>query len=191
MVTPEGRGFDFVPNRRGLHVLNCTRYFKVGGNGCVLGNLIPDNGMKKINANTYLSGKAIDTIQESKKNYSVRDHRRAERARRFQHIAGHPSDQTLIYSAMTNGIINSPVSKWDVELAFEIFGRSQYALRGKATASRPAVVEPMEILELPKNITNYYKNVELCIDVMHVNRVPFLLSISKHIHMGEGTDIRG
>jgi len=158
VVTPEGRGFDFVPNRRGLHVLNCTRYFKVGGNGCVLGNLIPDNGMKKINANTYLSGKAIDTIQESKKNYSVRDHRRAERARRFQHIAGHPSDQTLIYSAMTNGIINSPVSKRDVELAFEIFGRSQYALRGKSAIAhtvRSLIVlsESSKVLRCSPNIT--------------------------------------
>jgi len=185
VVTPEGSEFDLAPNRRGLHVLDCTKYFEVGRNGCVFGNLIPDDGMKNINANTYLSGEAIDTIQGSKKNYSIRDQRRAERARRFQHFAGHPSDHTLIYSAMTNGIIDSPVSKRDVELAFEIFGRSQYALRGKVTASRPAVVEPIQILESPKSITNYYKNIELCIDVMHVNRVPFLLSISKHIHYGQ------
>jgi len=52
--------------------------------------------------------------------------------------------------------MNFPVSKRDVKLAFEIFGRSQYAIRGKTTTSKPAVVDPMEILELPKRITNYY-----------------------------------
>jgi len=53
--------------------------------------------------------------------------------------------------------MNSPVSKRDIKLAFEIFGRSLYAIRVKTTTSKPAVVDPMEILELPKRITNYYK----------------------------------
>jgi len=47
VVTPEGKEFDFVPNRRGLHVFDCSKYFEVGRNGCVFGNLTPDNGMKK------------------------------------------------------------------------------------------------------------------------------------------------
>jgi len=51
-------------------VLDCAKCFEVGRNWCVFGSLIPDNGMKKINAKTYLSGEAIDTIQGSKKNYS-------------------------------------------------------------------------------------------------------------------------
>jgi len=37
VVTPEGREFDFVPNRRGLHVLDCSKYFKVGKMGVCLG----------------------------------------------------------------------------------------------------------------------------------------------------------
>ena len=35
----------------------------------MFGNLTPGNGMTKINANTYLSGEAIDTIQGSTANY--------------------------------------------------------------------------------------------------------------------------
>ena len=37
-------------------------------------------------------------------------------------------------------------------------------------------------MELPSSILEYYRDVELSVDVMHVNRLPFLVSISKKIH---------
>ena len=36
--------------------------------------------------------------------------------------------------------------------------------------------------KLPPTIMEYYKNVELSIDVLHVNRIPFLATLSKNIH---------
>ena len=42
----------------------------------------------------------------------------------------------------------------------------------------------MEIIEVPPTILDYYKEVEISFDVMHVNRIPFLVSVSKHIHYG-------
>ena len=39
-----------------------------------------------------------------------------------------------------------------------------------------------QVVELPSSILEYYRDVELSVDVMHVNRLPFLVSISKNIH---------
>ena len=71
----------------------------------------------------------------------------------------------------------------DVGLAKKILGTSKRAIAGKTTRTRPDVVdEVMQAAELPPTIMEYYKNVELSIDVLHVNRVPFLATLSKNIH---------
>jgi hypothetical protein len=65
---------------------------------------------------------AIDKIEKSKQKFSKRDQLRASRVRRFQHVAAHPSDETMIYSAMTNSIKNSPITKRDVKMAYDMLG---------------------------------------------------------------------
>ena len=47
----------------------------------------------------------IDTIKKSWGEFSERDNKKADAARRLQHVSGHPSDSTLVYSLLTNGII--------------------------------------------------------------------------------------
>ena len=68
-------------------------------------------------------------------------------------------------------------------LAKEILGTSKYAIQGKTTSTRPdAVGDVLQAAELPPTIMEYYKDVELSIDVLHVNRIPFLATLSKSIH---------
>jgi hypothetical protein len=126
---------------------------------------------------------AIDTIDISKQRFSKRDQLRASRVRRFQHVAAHPSDETIIYSAMTNGIKNSPITKRDVKMTYVMLGRSIYGIQGKTVRHQPNTVIT-ELMPVPTKISDYYTNVALSVDVMHVNKVPFLVSISEHIHHG-------
>ena len=42
-VTSEGAHVMFTPNKQGLHVLDCRKYFGLGKSGCVFGNRIIDN----------------------------------------------------------------------------------------------------------------------------------------------------
>ena len=51
--------------------------------------------------------------------------------RRFQYVSGHPSDDTVIYSTGTNGIKNSPITKRDVLMTLDMFGKSEHGLTGK------------------------------------------------------------
>ena len=37
-------------------------------------------------------------------------------------------------------------------------------------------------MDIPLNIRQYYNNIELSADMMHVNNIPFLMSISDNIH---------
>ena len=59
------------------------------------------------------------------------------------------------------------------------------AVQGKTTRTQPdAVVAQDNLVELSPSIKQYYGKVELAVDVMHVNRIPFLTSLSRKIHYG-------
>ena len=69
-------------------------------------------------------------------------------------------------------------------MALDMLGRSDAAVQGKTTRSQHDAVDDAVVIDLPPTILEYYGKVELAIDVMHVNRIPFLTSISKKIHYG-------
>jgi hypothetical protein len=69
---------------------------------------------------------AITTIEGSKKNFNQGDVKRAEATRRFQHVAGHLSDETIRHTARTNGIKNSPITVRDVDMMNDILDVSPY-----------------------------------------------------------------
>lgn len=168
--------------------MNCSDYFGLDKSGCVFGTEVTDNGtgfgehMGRPSGTAHTSC-GIDTIKKSRGEFSERDNKKADAARRLQHVSGHPSDSTLVYSLITNGIKNCLVTQRDVGMAKEILGTSKHAIAGKTTRTRPdAVDEITQAAELPPTIMEYYKNVELSIDVLHVNRIPFLATLSKNIH---------
>ena len=203
-VTLEGKHIAFTPTKQGLYKLNCSELFvdtATGQTVCVFGTKKTDNGThfgramcdtrdcnvhhKRECHNNALGSESqpIDSVEESKKRFTKRDQIRANLVRRFQHVAGHPSDATISYSAATNAIKNSPITRRDVKLAMDMLGTSKYAIEGKTTRTQPAAVD-QEIIQVPPTIMEYYKNVVLSIDVLHVNKIPFLMSISKDIHYG-------
>ena len=128
---------------------------------------------------------AIETLEDSKKQFSKRDRLKAELVRRFQHVAGVPSDATLIHLVTTNGIRNNPITKRDILIAHEMLGRSKYAAKGKTKRRQPSAIDMhQQTVEVPRVIKEYYSDVELSVDVMHLNNIPFVTSISEHIHYG-------
>ena len=180
-TTGEGVKLQFTPNEKGLHVLECADYFGLDRPNCVFGSKDVVGTMDMCHVLNNDDG--IDTIAKSESRFSDRDIKRAERTRRLQYVSGHPSDATMIYSTKTNGLKNCPVTERDVLITKEMRGTSEHAMAGKTTKTQPDAVNAEEqLLEVPPAILNYYRNVELSIDVMHVNRLPFLASVSKNIH---------
>jgi hypothetical protein len=195
-ITSEGVECTFIPNKDGLHVMDCSKYFGIGKSGYIFGKKIINNdfdGGKDMcrsihgtieNAKAFVSiDDAIDTVTKSKNNFSKQDQLKASKVRRFQHVAAHPSDQTLIYSAMTNGIKNNPITKREVVMALDMLGKSRYSVQGKTVQHQPDAVDT-ESISVPTKILDCYNSVTHSIDVMHVNKVPLLISISEHIHYG-------
>ena len=73
-----------------------------------------------------------------------------------------------------------PITRQDVKLAEEIYGPNTYALKGK-TVNRKVDQVVAPVTSIPKQILKEYKNNTLCIDVMFVNGIKFLFTVSQHI----------
>ena len=77
----------------------------------------------------------------------------------------------------SNQIINCLVKSQDFKVAQRIMGPDVSTLKGKTTWHKPVPVV-QEIVELPKELTPT-DDVELCIDIMKANKIPFLVTVSK------------
>ena len=83
---------------------------------------------------------------------------------------------------MINRIKNNPTTKRDVKIELEMLGRSKYEVEGKKVRRQPdtIITEPFPV---PTSIF-YYITPVLYVDVVHINQISFLVSLSKNVHYG-------
>ena len=64
----------------------------------------------------------------------------------------------------------------------EILELSVPGLKGKIARIKKEVVQPDMVAIPNKHIQDYYINIKLTIDIIHVNQISFLVTISGHTH---------
>ena len=80
-TTSRGVKVDFKPTPEDLHIMQCSKYFGLGKNGCVFGQKITDNntnfgdamGMCNNCIGILNNSQGIDTMKDSKTRFSERD----------------------------------------------------------------------------------------------------------------------
>ena len=110
----------------------------------------------------------VKTVLESKSKFSKQNVHNAELARALQHVPGHLSGKQLLEIAQKNQLKNSPIAQRDVRLMKEILGPSVPGLKGKTVRKQKAGVQP-DVVPVPKHIQDYYQEIIMSIDIMHVN----------------------
>jgi hypothetical protein len=122
----------------------------------------------------------VNTVAENKSNYTNQDYLNAVKARGLQIKIGRPSTKDFIDIVNSNQLKNCPITKADIMAAEHIFGPDVGSLKGKTTRRQPPVIRQV-VEHLPDNIMPRYRDVTLCVDVMFVNRIPMLVTISRNI----------
>jgi hypothetical protein len=130
---------------------------------------------------TYMA--LVTTVADKKSKYSNRDYSRAVLARKLQNIIGRPSTRTYSRIVQKQQLRNCPVTNEDILAAEDIFGPNVGSLKGKTTRSTPEHVRS-DRADIPMQIMSRYREVTLACDIMYVNRIPFPVSISRHIKFG-------
>jgi hypothetical protein len=64
--------------------------------------------------------------------------------------------------------------------AEDIFGRDMGTLKGKTVRRGSQHIRPIRT-DIPSTIMNRYKQVTIAGDIMKINKVPFMMTISRHI----------
>ena len=98
-------------------------------------------------------------------------------------MIGRPSDKDLIKILKTSSLPNCPVTPRDVIIANKVFGPDVGALKGKTTRRGPPIVDPPVSVDTT-SILEHYGEITLCVDLMYVNKVPLLVTLSHNIKFG-------
>ena len=86
---------------------------------------------------------------------------------------------------MENNLIpNCPVTRRDIITAEHIFGPDVGALKGKTTRRRPLGVGLYNHIPIPSTVVEQYHDVILAVDILYVNKLPFIATISRYIRFG-------
>jgi hypothetical protein len=122
----------------------------------------------------------VTTVAENRKNYTQRQFDRAKEARKLYHNLGTPTVQNFKALLKANMVANCPITTEDVDIAEKIFGPSMSSLKGKSTRRSPKPVRA-DVIEIPRELVEKHRNVELCMDTMFINSEGMLTAIDRTI----------
>ena len=126
----------------------------------------------------------ITTVAGNASNYTPADYSRALLAHKTQQIIGRPSMRDYIRYVENKLIPNCPVTRRDIVAAKHILGPDVGSLKGKTTRRRPLGVGLYNHAPIPAGIVEQYHDVIIAVDVLYVNKLPFIATISRYIHFG-------
>ena len=126
----------------------------------------------------------ITTVAANASSYTNADYSCALLARKTQQIIGRPSIRDYIQYVENNLIPNCPVTRGDIVAAEHIFGPDVGSLKGKTTRRRPIGVGLYNHTPVPSGIVEQYQDVIIAVDVLYVNKLPFIATIYRYICFG-------
>ena len=123
----------------------------------------------------------VQTVTDNEKGFSQRQPSNAKKARDLYTNVSYPLIRDFIVMIKENMINNCPVTVEDVMGSERINGPNVQVLRGKTVRTKPSPVVT-DFVTVPHAIIEENRNVTLSVDVMFLNRIPFLTSISRHLN---------
>ena len=103
-------------------------------------------------------------------------------ARKVQAMIGHPTDPKFKDMVSNKVISNCPIKVIGITNAARIFGPNRAGLRGKTVRRKPDRVDT-DVISIPRDFYVLHTFVTLTADVMFINGVAFLVTLSPKIKM--------
>ena len=125
----------------------------------------------------------LTTVSEKKAAYTQRGIQQAQMARRVQEIIMHPATRRYMDLVSKNFIRNCPIDRRHIQAAEDIYGPNVGGLHGKTPRRNvghvTAIVDPV-----PTEVLLAHGDVTLAMDLMFINKVAFLITVSRGLRIG-------
>jgi hypothetical protein len=121
-------------------------------------------------------------VHENYNNFSRKQIEGATAARRLMGMIATPSTRDFNALVRLNMLPDCPITPENIKHADSLFGPDLATVRGKTVRRKPTRVVT-DYVDIPRTIIDINKNVTLAVDVMFVNSVPFLVSVSRTINL--------
>ena len=131
-----------------------------------------NNIYKYLPPNENIPVQLLEMIKENKKYYTNHQVQQAKAAQTFLQAVGYPHLRDLKNIISINGVQNCPITIEDINIAEKIYGKDIGSLKGKLKRQKPIPVAS-EIVEIPKELVLWQKNIDLYFDIMYVNGLTF------------------
>ena len=132
----------------------------------------------------------INTVDKNKNKYMVKQYSDAHKARSIKDIIGSPSTVDHIKYVEQGLTPNCPITKEDIICAEDILGPNLGSLKGKMTRKTTERVTLNSLDNLPNELLSEYGNVTISVDIMYINKIPFMMTTSHTIHFGTAEMIK-
>ena len=125
----------------------------------------------------------VNTVAKNKALYHRREVEGAKRAKDLYIKLGRPSQQCFEQMLSNKLIHNCPVTTEDARRALTIYGPDVSALKGKTTKHKGTAHPQVKPITLPTHILENHKDVTLFVDILYVQGIPFVHTISKKLKL--------
>ena len=133
--------------------------------------------LKTTKTKTQQTTNLLNAVEENKKMFTKAQVKKADRARDLLYALLAPSMKDPKCVVRTNQIKDNPVTEEDINVAEAHYGLGLSVLKGKGTRCEPTPVRS-DYVEIPHKLLKLHGEVHLFMDIMYVNGMAFLTSIS-------------
>jgi hypothetical protein len=130
----------------------------------------------------------VRIVRQCYEGYTKREVQDAITARKAQAMIGLPTDAQFLEMVRSNTIKNCPIKPTHIANALTIFGPSTAGVRRKTVCRKPEQVEA-EAGRIPDNFHCLQKFVILTANVMFVNGIAFLTTLSQKLRLATAEEL--